>query len=117
MLQPYGFEVVYAEHLSFAEQMSIFQDAEVVIGVTGAALSNIVFCSPGTLVICLISAKLQLGIFSNIANYLNLDLVYLAGTGDVTFKNIHKDFNVDLNALDSILTSLSERLNRQTQVN
>jgi capsular polysaccharide biosynthesis protein len=95
--------VICAEDLTFAEQMSVFQDAEVVIGVTGAALSNIVFCNPGATIICLISAKVELGIFSNIAHLLDLNLVYLAGDGDVSFGHVHKPFKVDTNLLSEVL--------------
>jgi capsular polysaccharide biosynthesis protein len=37
--------------MSVAEQISLFAAAEVVIGAHGAALTNTVFCSPGTKVI------------------------------------------------------------------
>ena len=108
LLKLFGFEVVYTENLTFAEQMAVFQSAEIIIGVTGAALSNIVFCKPGTTIICLISARVQLGIFSNIANLLKLDLIYLAGDRDVSFENVHNPFVVDLVLLEKVLRSTIE---------
>lgn len=41
-----GFEVVEPEKLSFEQQVSLFSSASVVVGATGAALANIVFCQP-----------------------------------------------------------------------
>ena len=51
VLSEFGFKSIAPESLSVAEQISLFATAEVVIGAHGAALTNTVFCSPGTKVI------------------------------------------------------------------
>jgi len=51
VLSKFGFKSIAPESLSVAEQVSLFAAAEVVIGAHGAALTNTVFCSPGTKVI------------------------------------------------------------------
>ena len=51
VLSKFGFKSIAPESLSVAEQISLFAAAEVVIGAHGAALTNTVFCSPGTKVI------------------------------------------------------------------
>ncbi|HSF73760.1 MAG TPA: glycosyltransferase family 61 protein, partial [Microcoleus sp.] len=51
VLTKFGFKSIAPESLSVAEQISLFAAAEVVIGSHGAALTNTVFCSPGTKVI------------------------------------------------------------------
>jgi capsular polysaccharide biosynthesis protein len=51
VLSEFGFKSIAPESLSVAEQISLFANAEVVIGAHGAALTNTVFCSPGTKVI------------------------------------------------------------------
>jgi len=51
VLTKFGFKSIAPESLSVAEQVALFAAAEVVIGVHGAALTNTVFCSPGTKVI------------------------------------------------------------------
>ncbi|MDP8933026.1 MAG: tetratricopeptide repeat protein [Cyanobacteriota bacterium] len=51
VLTKFGFKSIAPESLSVAEQVSLFAGAEVVIGSHGAALTNTVFCSPGTKVI------------------------------------------------------------------
>jgi capsular polysaccharide biosynthesis protein len=43
-----GFEVVWPEQYSLREQAALFRSADCVIGVKGAALANIVFCSSAT---------------------------------------------------------------------
>ncbi len=51
VLSNFGFKSIACESLSVAEQVSLFAAAEVVIGIHGAAMTNTVFCSPGTKVI------------------------------------------------------------------
>ncbi len=43
-----GFVVVQPEKLSFREQLQLYFDAEFVIGASGAAWTNTLFCRPGT---------------------------------------------------------------------
>ncbi|MBN8757440.1 MULTISPECIES: glycosyltransferase family 61 protein [Variovorax] len=50
-----GFEIVCADELDLEEQIRIFQDAEMVVGSTGAQMSNMVWCRPGTRVLVLAS--------------------------------------------------------------
>jgi capsular polysaccharide biosynthesis protein len=54
-LQNRGFESVKCEKLSVQEQAEVFSSAEVVVGAHGAALTNLVFCRPGTRVVELFS--------------------------------------------------------------
>lgn len=50
-LKPLGFEIVYPEMLPFIEQVSLFASAKIVIGTTGSALTNLLFCQPGSVFI------------------------------------------------------------------
>ena len=50
-----GFETLACEKLLLSEQAKAFASAEVVVGAHGAALTNLVFCRPGTRVIELFS--------------------------------------------------------------
>ena len=52
-----GFIKVYPEKLSFAEQVLLFNQAEVVIGEHGSAMFNAVFCKKNTLVFDFHAAK------------------------------------------------------------
>jgi capsular polysaccharide biosynthesis protein len=55
VLTSYGFTVVYPENLSVAQQIKMFSEVEAVVSPHGAALTNTIFCSPGTRVIELFS--------------------------------------------------------------
>ena len=54
-LQNRGYDSVDCGKLSVQEQAEIFGSAEVVVGAHGAALTNLVFCRPGTRVVELFS--------------------------------------------------------------
>jgi hypothetical protein len=46
-----GFTVVAGSRLSFAEQVELYADAEIVVGIHGAGMGNLAFAPEGTLVI------------------------------------------------------------------
>ncbi len=49
-----GFETVYAEDLTWEEQIAVFRAARVVVAPHGAGLANLVFCAPGARVVELV---------------------------------------------------------------
>ncbi|MBF0892670.1 glycosyltransferase family 61 protein [Gluconobacter sp. LMG 1744] len=49
-LEKLGFELVRPETLSLTEQIRLFSEAEMVMGMLGAGMANIAWCQPGTLV-------------------------------------------------------------------
>ncbi len=51
VLKNYNFEVIHCERMSFAEQIRIFSEAEVVLGSHGAGIYNQIFCRSGTTII------------------------------------------------------------------
>ena len=51
LLAELGFHTVFPEEHSVAEQIRLFRDARLVLGIHGSGLSNIVFSAPGTAVV------------------------------------------------------------------
>jgi capsular polysaccharide biosynthesis protein len=45
ILEKYSFEIVPLESLSFKEQIKLFSEAKIVLGLHGAGLANVVFCN------------------------------------------------------------------------
>lgn len=72
-----GFEVVYTEEMSFAEQVTYFANARCIVAATGAALANIIFCKPGTKIVCIMPMEFKFEMYSTIAYLLQLDVVFL----------------------------------------
>jgi capsular polysaccharide biosynthesis protein len=66
-LSSYEFEVIVPGNLTFGEQVEAFASAEIVVGPHGAALTNLLFCAPGTLAIELHHSEMDLPWFAQIA--------------------------------------------------
>lgn len=52
VLESYGFEKVAPENYSMEDQMKMFNDAEWIIGGSGAAFTNLMFCSEDCNIVC-----------------------------------------------------------------
>lgn len=109
VFEKHGFEVVYPENYTVAEQMYLFNNADFIAGATGAAFSNILFCNRGCKILCLYSFVTELSIFSTIAKYLGLDFQYLsAHEKSYKTQDLHEEFVIDPfkveNALVDFLT-------------
>lgn len=50
-----GFQEVFTENLSTLEKISLFAEAEVVVGALGGGVCNVLFSNPATQLICLVS--------------------------------------------------------------
>lgn len=102
-----GFEIVHPERLSFAEQVAVFSEAAVIIGPTGAGLSNMVFAPEGCKVIVLAGATQGANyfIFGQLAQWLNHELVYVCGAARQPAK-LHSDYTVDIEVLLKVLDEM-----------
>jgi Glycosyltransferase 61 len=76
-LTPLGFVAIQPEKLSFDEQALVFADAEVVVCEFGAAMTNVMFCSPGTRVVEIIAEGQHDPWSSHLCAMLGLDYVVL----------------------------------------
>jgi len=81
MLSERGFESVKCEKLSVQEQANIFGSAEVVVGAHGAALTNLVFCRPGTQVVEMFSPAYVNPCYRDLCVAANLSYAAVIGDG------------------------------------
>ncbi|MGF1491025.1 MAG: tetratricopeptide repeat protein [Microcoleaceae cyanobacterium] len=81
VLSQHGFVCYHLAELSFAEQVSLFHQAEIVIAPHGSGLTNIVFCEPKTKVVELISPHYHRHYYWVISQSLQLDHYALTGEG------------------------------------
>lgn len=72
-----GFEIVHTENMTFDEQVECFNSAKCVVAASGAALTNLVYCQPGTIVCCIIPEEYKFYAYSTIAYMLKLQPVFL----------------------------------------
>lgn len=108
MLKKYSFSKVNPEKLSLAAQISLFNNAEIIIGATGAAFTNLLYCSANTQIICLTNYKIDISIFSTLAKILGLNLIYFY---DETLplnhqSDLHDDFSINVTNLENYIKPL-----------
>lgn len=72
-----GYQTVFPGEMSFEEQVAVFHNADVVVGVTGAAFTNIVFCHEGAQVGMIFSDNDPAYDFANIANMVKVKFIAL----------------------------------------
>lgn len=108
MLQEQGFQIVEPETLTFAEQVRLFSQAEIIVGQGGAAFGNIIFAPKGCHIIILTtwSPFTIYYYFSNLASVLGqcCSLVLCNPVEDLDgFHVAHKGLNVDIHNLNKAI--------------
>jgi hypothetical protein len=80
LLEKAGFEIIEPGNLSIYEQVTLMQQSKVVIGLHGAALSNLVFCQPGVSVIEVFSPDyFRTDCYYTLSSALKLNYWYIVG--------------------------------------
>jgi len=99
-----GFEYIEMENYSVSEQVKIFHNAEQIICVHGAALTNLSFSKPGTKVIDLMHKDFKQWCFLKLAiiQKLNYEILECEGEGEHPLPG-YKDIIVDVQILKSTI--------------
>lgn len=101
-----GYIIVEPERLTFLQQIQLFKNAKEIVALTGAALSNAIFCKPGTHV-AILMAKHENMIYRywlNMLAPLQVKVFYVLG--DIVKHHdleIHGDFSVNSSDLIDLL--------------
>jgi hypothetical protein len=109
VLAPHGFEDVAPGRMSFREQMQVFAEARVVVGVAGAALTNIVFMPPGGTVVMLTPVPMAGWFFWDVASHCDLELVVVWGDARDRRGSKSIDFHVDPESIVPFLNGVPTR--------
>ena len=109
-LRPFGFETVSPESLSFAQQVQIFAEAQVVVSAHGAGLTNVVFGNR------LVTIELFEPTFVNGCYYALSDAaghsywyIFANPAGDQSLAPAYRDLDVDIDLLVDTITAAIER--------
>lgn len=98
-LLAHGFVAIYPERLTFAQQVQLFRGAEMVVGATGAAMANSIFCQPDARIVICASAhpthgynywQAMVGAVGNRVHYV------LGSIKGSSAPGVHSDFSVEL---------------------
>jgi capsular polysaccharide biosynthesis protein len=109
MLIEQGFEVVDLEGASFESQVALFRQASLVIAPTGAAVTNLLFCQPGTRAIVLSSdhASSNFHLFSQLARVMDVRFAYVLGRRmhNLSAYTVHDDYVIDVELLREVMAA------------
>ena len=100
----HGFDDVWLEDMSFGEQIALFRQAKIVLGVHGAGLTNIIHCRPGTLVVEFMPAGLNRPCYPVLSQLFNLHHVMI----NTPRAGRRHGIQVSISVLDQILEKFRE---------
>lgn len=109
-LSALGFTNVFMEDLSFLDQIRTCHRADLIVGPTGAAWTNLIFCRPETRALCWMAEELgDFSAYSSIAGVVGVDLRFLTYKAGVrsTGELYCKDYNIDLKMIEKGLSALT----------
>jgi hypothetical protein len=99
-LRSHDFEIVEPSRLSALEQIKLFSSASLIIGPSGSAMFNAVFCHPGTKLVDIESEPHWIHAHMCLFGSLGLDYGIFEGeTDDRDYSVAHKPFTVNIEAL------------------
>ena len=99
-------------NVSIEEQIQAFTNAQLVIGIHGAGMSNILWCREGTKIVEIFHPNFAPWCYAILANQLNMDYYSLGrdpGSMDINFRET--DVEVDWNYLIDLIKKLSVNIN------
>lgn len=103
-LNEFGFEIVSLENLSFAQQLELFQNAKIILGITGAGFTNLLFANESASIYCISPDKdKEAACFSILAEIVGLEMTYLPYELQEGIHHYSNEFYVDIDGiLDAI---------------
>ena len=110
LAQNSGLDVIIPGNLSFEHQVAAFAAAKLVVGAHGAGLSNIAYCSPGTIIYELVPSHYPNPCFRAIADQNNLVHWADAFASDGNGPPVIRDWEADLTAVGVRLLELDAYL-------
>lgn len=91
-----GFEGFYPDQFSLSEQISVFNNAEFIVGPTGASWSNLLFTNKGTKAISWLPKQLKyFDTYCSLAHLMGLDMHFLQY--ETIGRHAHGPYNLDIN--------------------
>ncbi len=113
LLETYGFKTIYPEELTFEQQVQIFHNAEMIAGGSGAAFTNLLYCSAGCRIFMFIGYKISMSFWQplvclNDAHYYR---IHDRNKAELTQSNhpydIHNPFYIDPDDIEGLMSQLA----------
>jgi len=107
-----GYTIIEPEKLTFIQQVKLFKNAKKIVAPTGAALSNAIFCKPGTQVTVLMAKHKNMiyRYWCNMLTPIGINVSYILGnTFEKKNVGIHGDFMVDTEDVVHLLEAVERK--------
>jgi capsular polysaccharide biosynthesis protein len=115
-----GFVKVFMEELSLNNQIDLVSSAEMIAGPSGAAWTNLIFCSEGTKCLCWMAEESnEFSVYSNLAKIVCADLRYVTyrtkaiSTGELYYMDYHLDGKEIEKVLFELMSTCEKPLQRE----
>lgn len=103
-----GFEIVCTEDMTYKEQVELFSSASCIVGASGAALTNLIYCNPGTVFGCIIPKQYNFYIYSTIADIVGCKMLFFNPEISKETPNIATDeYHIDLDECERYIRELN----------
>lgn len=107
LLRSYGFTSVYLEDLSFKEQVGLMQEAEFIIGPTGAAWTNLIFANKKIIGLTWVAEEAKhFSGYSSLAKHLDIQLDFITYKANTkhTREIYYANYSIDCEKIQNWLT-------------
>ena len=108
-LKKYGFIGIFPEEYSISDQVTIFHQAEIIAGGSGAAMTNIICCTSSCKVMIFAKDEKPYSAFSTIAKIFGIKLIYITEqhNNNKKIKNLHEPFEINIRILNETILNWS----------
>lgn len=109
LFEKYGFKSVYLDEYTLEQQISLFSQADFIVGPSGAAWSNLLFCKTGCQAISWLPEQLKdFSVFSTLAHIMQCDLRFVITCTVADTQDIHSNYEVYLPALEALYLEMQQ---------
>lgn len=104
----FGFEVVYPELMSFEQQVGLFNNADCIIGGSGAAFTNLIYCNKNVKVVVLSKYHVNVALWQTLVDFIGGKLCFLEEyEGQIQPpQSLHAQFHIDISKLKEKLNEI-----------
>ena len=94
------------EDYTFSEQVSIFREAEMIVGPSGAAWANLIYSTSGTKALSWLPETMRnFSVYSTIAQYVGVEMEFIL-TKSKSKTNFHEAYEINTDLLKDKVISL-----------
>jgi len=110
LLYKHDFDFVDTGGLSFSEQLSLFSQADIVVGASGASFTNILFMKEGSTAISFYPSAQSTNyyVFQPLADKSKIDFIHFLTNPEGNSNSVHEDASINVEQLNILLKEIDK---------